>query len=378
MPQLDGILVADFSRVLAGPYATMLLGDLGADVVKVERPEGGDDTRAWGPPWHGDVSTYYLTINRNKRSVALDLADEGDRALARGLALRADVLVESFRPGLMAGWGLDGDALRADGNPGLVSCSVTAFGTGEAGRAMPGYDFLLQAMGGLMHVTGEPGGPPLKVGAAVVDLICGLIAANGIQAALLERARTGRGRHVEVSLMDAALTSLLNQASAWVAGGVAATRRGNRHPSIVPYETFEAADRPIAIAVGNDRLFARLCAALGLEDVATDERFATNTARVAHRDELARRLGEAIAREPADHWVTALRAAAVPVGPINGVDEAFALADELGMEPTEVHDGVPLVRPPLRVDGDRPPIRRGPPALDEHGDELRAWLRRAT
>jgi crotonobetainyl-CoA:carnitine CoA-transferase CaiB-like acyl-CoA transferase len=378
MPQLDGILVADFSRVLAGPYATMLLGDLGADVVKVERPDGGDDTRAWGPPWHGDVSTYYLTINRNKRSVALDLTDEGDRALARELALRADVLVESFRPGLMAGWGLDGDALRADGNQGLVSCSVTAFGTGEAGRALPGYDFLLQAMGGLMHVTGEPGGPPLKVGAAVVDLICGLIAANGIQAALLERARTGRGRHVEVSLMDAALTSLLNQASAWVAGGVAATRRGNRHPSIVPYETFEAADRPIAIAVGNDRLFARLCAALGLDELATDERFATNTARVAHRDELARRLGEAIAREPADHWVTALRAAAVPVGPINGVDEAFALADELGMEPTEIHDGVPLVRPPLRVDGDRPPIRRGPPALDEHGDELRAWLRRAT
>jgi crotonobetainyl-CoA:carnitine CoA-transferase CaiB-like acyl-CoA transferase len=378
MPQLDGILVADFSRVLAGPYATMLLGDLGADVVKVERPDGGDDTRAWGPPWHGDVSTYYLTINRNKRSVALDLTDEGDRALARELALRADVLVESFRPGLMAGWGLDGDALRADGNQGLVSCSVTAFGTGEAGRALPGYDFLLQAMGGLMHVTGEPGGPPLKVGAAVVDLICGLIAANGIQAALLERARTGRGRHVEVSLMDAALTSLLNQASAWVAGGVAATRRGNRRPSIVPYETFEAADRPIAIAVGNDRLFARLCAALGLDELATDERFATNTARVAHRDELARRLGEAIAREPADHWVTALRAAAVPVGPINGVDEAFALADELGMEPTEVHDGVPLVRPPLRVDGDRPPIRRGPPALDEHGDELRAWLRRAT
>jgi len=374
VPQLDGILVADFSRVLAGPYATMLLGDLGADVIKVERPDGGDDTRAWGPPWHGEVSTYYLTINRNKRSVALDLADEGDRALARGLALRADVLVESFRPGLMAGWGLDGDALRADGNPGLVSCSVTAFGTGEAGRAMPGYDFLLQAMGGLMHVTGEPDGPPLKVGAAVVDLICGLLAANGIQAALLERARTGRGRHVEVSLMDSALTSLLNQASAWVAGGVAATRRGNRHPSIVPYETFEAADRPIAIAVGNDRLFARLCAALGLDGLEADERFATNAARVANRDELARLLGEAIARETADHWVTALRAAAVPVGPINGVDEAFALADELGMEPTEVHDGVPLVRPPLRVDGERPPIRRRPPALDEHGDEIRAWL----
>ena len=375
MTPLDGILVADFSRVLAGPYATMLLGDLGADVVKVERPDGGDDTRAWGPPWHGDASTYYLTINRNKRSVALDLTDEGDRELARALALRADVLVESFRPGLMAGWGLDGDALREGGNRGLVSCSVTAFGTGEAGRALPGYDFLLQAMGGLMHVTGEPDGPPLKVGAAVVDLICGLIAANGIQAALHERARTGRGRHVEVSLMDSALASLLNQASAWVAGGVAGTRRGNRHPSIVPYETYDAADRPIAIAVGNDRLFGRLCAALGHIELAGDERFATNAARVEHRDELSRLLGAAIAREDAAHWVKVLREAAVPVGPINGIDEAFALADELGMEPTEVRDGVPLVRPPLRVDGERPEIRRAPPALDEHGDEIRAWLR---
>jgi len=375
MTPLDGILVADFSRVLAGPYATMLLGDLGADVVKVERPDGGDDTRAWGPPWHGDASTYYLTTNRNKRSVALDLTDEGDRWLARTLALRADVLVESFRPGLMAGWGLDGNSLRADGNPGLVSCSVTAFGTGDAGRALPGYDFLLQAMGGLMHVTGEPDGPPLKVGAAVVDLICGLIAANGIQAALLERGRTGRGRHVEVSLMDSALASLLNQASAWVAGGVAGTRRGNRHPSIVPYETYDAADRPIAIAVGNDRLFGRLCEALGLGALAGDARFATNAARVEHRDELSRLLGEAIAREPAEHWVTVLRAAAVPVGPINGVDEAFALADELGMEPTESRDDVPLVRPPLRVDGERPAIRRAPPGLDEHGDAIRAWLK---
>src|SRR5215210_4435242 len=353
-PPLEGILVADFSRVLAGPFATMLLGDLGADVVKVERPDGGDDTRAWGPPWHGDASTYYLTINRN---------------------MRADVLVESFRPGLMSSWELDGDTLRTAGNPGLVSCSVTAFGTGEAGRGLPGYDFLLQAMGGLMHVTGEPDGRPLKVGTAVVDLICGLLAANGIQAALLERERTGRGRHVEVSLMDAALTSLLNQASAWVAGGVAGTRRGNRHPSIVPYETFDAADRPLAVAVGNDRIFARLCEALGLPELASDERFATNAARVEHRDELSRLLGEAIEREPAEHWFAALRDAAVPAGPINGIDEAFALADELGMEPTEERDGVPLVRPPLRVDGERPPIRLRPPGLDEHGDEIRAWLK---
>src|SRR3712207_1773522 len=197
----------------------MTLGDLGADVVKVERPGAGDDTRAWGPPWRDGVSTYYLGLNRNKRSVALDLASADDRALARRLGERADVLIESFRPGLMASWGLDGDALR-ERNPGLVSCSVTAFGSGEAGRGLPGYDFLLQAMGGLMHVTGEADGPPLKVGAAVIDLVCGLLAVAGIEAALVERAATGRGRHVEASLMDSALAALLNQGSAWVSGGV--------------------------------------------------------------------------------------------------------------------------------------------------------------
>jgi crotonobetainyl-CoA:carnitine CoA-transferase CaiB-like acyl-CoA transferase len=373
---LRGILVADFSRVLAGPFATMLLGDLGADVVKVERPGTGDDTRAWGPPWREGESTYYLGLNRNKRSVVLDLADDGDRELARRLCERADVLVESFRPGLMASWRLDGDRLR-ERNPGLVSCSVTAFGTGEAARGMPGYDFLLQAMGGLMHVTGEADGPPLKVGAAVVDLVCGLLAVAGIEAALVERAATGRGRHVEVSLMDSALTALLNQGSAWVAGGVRPHRRGNRHPSIVPYETYEASDRPFAVAAGNDRLFARLCAAIGAPELAADERFASNAARVEHVDALAERLNAAFREQPAEHWVERLREAGVPVGPINGVDEAFALAEELGTAPVEEHDGLPLIRPPLHVDGERPPIRRPPPALDEHGDEIRAWLREA-
>jgi crotonobetainyl-CoA:carnitine CoA-transferase CaiB-like acyl-CoA transferase len=370
---LDGILVADFSRVLAGPFATMLLGDLGADIVKVERPETGDDTRAWGPPWHGKVSTYYLALNRNKRSVVLDLTRVEGLSLARRLALRSDVVVESFRPGLMETWGLDGDTLRAE-NPRLVSCSVTAFGTGEAGRSLPGYDFLLQAMGGLMHVTGEADGPPLKVGAAVVDLVCGLLAANGVQAALVERASTGRGRHVEVSLMDSALTALLNQGTAWVAGGVRPSRRGNRHPSIVPYEVFRASDRPFAVAVGNDRLFARLCAAVGLPELAEDSRFATNSARVENVDALADALNAAFSRHTADVWVQRLRAASVPVGPINGVDEAFALAEELGMEPTEEVEGTPLIRPPLRVDGSRPEIRYAPPRLDEHGEEIRGWL----
>jgi crotonobetainyl-CoA:carnitine CoA-transferase CaiB-like acyl-CoA transferase len=375
VPALDGILVADFSRVLAGPLAAMLLGDLGADVIKVERPDGGDDTRAWGPPWRDGVSTYYLTLNRNKRSLALDLTDSDDRALARRLGERADVLIESFRPGLMASWGLDGDSLRV-ANPGLVTCSVTAFGSAEAARGLPGYDFLLQAMGGLMAVTGEPDGRPLKVGAAVIDLVCGLLAANGIQSALVERARTGRGRHVEVSLMDSALMALLNQGFAWVAGGVRPGRRGNRHPSIVPYETYETADRPLAIAAANQRLFARLCEALELPELVDDERFASNAARVEHADELAAVLEEVLRREPADHWVSALRAVSVPAGPITEVDEAFALAESLGMEPVDTVDGVPLVRPPLRVDGERPPIRFRPPALDEHGDELRAWLDR--
>jgi crotonobetainyl-CoA:carnitine CoA-transferase CaiB-like acyl-CoA transferase len=369
---LDGLIVADFSRVLAGPYAGMLLGDLGADVIKVERPGTGDDTRAWGPPWRDGVSTYYLALNRNKRSVVLDLTDPDDRALARTLAERADVLIESFRPGLMASWGLDGDTIRRT-NPRLVSCSVTAFGSGEQARGMPGYDFLLQAMGGLMSVTGEPDGRPLKAGAAVVDLICGLLATIGIQAALV----AGGGRHVETSLMDSALAALLNQGTAWVAGDVVPSRRGNRHPSIVPYETYEAADRPFAIAVGNDRLFARLCATIGLHELAGDERFATNEARVANVDALGEAFEAVFRTEPADHWLRRLRAAGVPAGPINQIDEAFALAADLGMEPTDDSHGVPLITPPLRLDGSRPPILRPPPKLDEHGEEIRSWLRAA-
>jgi crotonobetainyl-CoA:carnitine CoA-transferase CaiB-like acyl-CoA transferase len=374
MAPLDGILVADFSRVLAGPLAAMLLGDLGADVVKVERPDGGDDTRAWGPPWRGEEATYYLGLNRNKRSLALDLGDDGDVALARELAARADVLIESFRPGLMARWGLDGETLRAS-NPRLVTCSVTAFGTqSEDARALPGYDFLAQAMGGLMSVTGERDGRPLKTGAAVVDLVCGLLAAIGIQAALAERERTGRGRHVEVSLMDAALMSLLNQGSAWVLGGVVPHRRGNRHPSITPYETYETADRPIALAVGNDRLFGRLCDALGLPALTADVRFATNSARVEHADALAELLEAELRKRPADEWFDVLRAAAVPAGPINDVAEAFGLAESLAMAPVVEAGGYPLAAPPLRLDGERPEVRLPPPRLDEHGDELRRWL----
>ena len=371
---LDGLLVADFSRVLAGPLATMTLGDLGADVVKVERPGAGDDTRAWGPPFVEQGSTYYLTLNRNKRSVALDLAEPGDRELARRLALRADVLVESFRPGLMARWGLDHATLARE-NPRLVTCSISAFGSGEAAAALPGYDLLLQAMSGLMSVTGEADGRPLKVGAAVVDMVCGLYAATGILAALQARERDGRGQHLEVSLMDSALAALLNQGSAHLLAGALPGRLGNAHPSIVPYETYATADGDLALAVGNDAIFARLCEALGRPDLASDARYATNAARQEHRDALNAQLRAAFAAAPAAEWVTRLSAAGVPAGPIHDVAQAFAFAEGLGLEPVDDTGGVRTTRSPLRFGATPAAVRRRPPALDEHGDAIRAWLR---
>jgi crotonobetainyl-CoA:carnitine CoA-transferase CaiB-like acyl-CoA transferase len=371
---LDGLLVADFSRVLAGPLATMTLGDLGADVVKVERPGTGDDTRGWGPPWHEGTATYFLGLNRNKRSVALDLADPGDRALAAELARRADVVVESFRPGTMARFGLAYADVAAT-NPGVVFCSISAFGTGEAARDLPGYDLLLQAVGGLMSVTGEPDGPPLKVGAALVDMVCGLHAVTAILAALHARERDGRGQHVEVSLVDSALAGLLNQASAYLNAGVVPGRLGNRHPSITPYETVQAADGPLALAVGSDGLFARLAAAIGRPDLAGDPRFATNAQRLAHRDALAAELAAALATDTAEAWVARLRAAGVPAGPVHDVAQAFAFAESLGLAPVDETGGVRTVRPAMLLHATPAAVRRPPPALDEHGDELRAWLR---
>jgi crotonobetainyl-CoA:carnitine CoA-transferase CaiB-like acyl-CoA transferase len=374
-PALDGILVADFSRVLAGPLSTMVLGDLGADVVKVERPDGGDDTRQWGPPWTEEGATYYLGLNRNKRSLVLDLTDPGDVELARELARRADVVVESFRPGLMARWGLDHETVAAT-NPGVVTCSISAFGSGEAAARLPGYDLLLQAMSGLMSVTGEPDGRPLKVGAALIDMVCGLHAVIAILAALRARDRDGRGQRVEVNLMDSALAGLLNQGSAHVLAGAVPGRLGNRHPSIAPYETFRAADGDLAIACGNDAIFARLCAALDLPELATDERFATNASRLEHRDALGAALEARLAALPAAEWVTRLTDAAVPAGPINDIAQAFALAQELGLEPVAEVDGVRTVRSPLRLGGTPVEVRRRPPRLGEHSDEIRAWLRR--
>jgi crotonobetainyl-CoA:carnitine CoA-transferase CaiB-like acyl-CoA transferase len=374
-PALDGILVADLSRVLAGPLCTMSLGDLGADVVKVERPDGGDDTRAWGPPFVDEGSTYYLGLNRNKRSVTLDLKDPADLELARRLAARADVVVESFRPGTIDRLGLGYDDI-APVNAGVVYCSISAFGIGERAAALPGYDLLLQAMSGLMSVTGEEDGRPLKVGAALIDMICGLSAANAVLAALHARHATGAGQRVHVSLMDSALAALLNQASGFLNAGVVPGRMGNRHPSITPYETYRAADGDFAVACGNDTLFRRLCGAIGRDDLPGDDRFAGNEARLEHRDALTAELEAAFATAPAEEWVARLGAAGVPAGPINDIGAAFAFAEELGLEPAVEVDGVRTVRSPMSLSATPVSVRRRPPRLGEHDAEIRAWLER--
>lgn len=346
---LGGLLIADFGRVLAGPYATMLLADLGAEVVKVERPGSGDDTRAWGPPWSGGEATYFQGVNRNKQSVAVDLTTDEGLEAARALALRADVVVENFRPGVMRRLGLDYDSLRA-ANPRLVYCSITGFGSGE-GAALPGYDLLVQAVGGLMSITGDPHGEPTKVGVALVDVITGLHAAVGILAAVRHASSTGEGQKVEVNLLSSLLSALVNQAQGYVGAGVVPGRMGNRHPSIAPYEAFPTQDRQLVLAVGNDRQFRALCEALELPQLAADRRFATNDQRVAHRDELSVVLGSRLRAHPADHWFRALMDRGVPCGPINTIDQGFALAAELGLDPVVQVPQMAVVPPALGQDG---------------------------
>ncbi len=371
---LDGIVVADLSRVLAGPYATMLLGDLGAEVVKVERPPDGDDTRAWGPPWSDGESTYFLGVNRNKRSVRLDLRSEPDLAAARSLVERADVVVENFKPGSLDRLGLGYDAVRI-ANPAVVYASITGFG-GGAGADLPGYDLLVQAVGGLMSVTGPAPGEPTKVGVALVDVVTGLHAAVGVLAALRHRERTGQGQRVEVNLLSSLLSALVNQSSGYVAAGDVPGIIGNRHPSIAPYEVLPTADRPIALAVGNDRQFRALCAVLGRPVLADDPRFATNPDRVGHRDELAAALTAELAHRPAADWVQALTAAGVPCGPINDVAEAVRLADHLGLGPVADAGGVRTIADPIGLSATPVTYRARPPSVGADDDWLAAWLAR--
>lgn len=375
---LDGVRVLDLSRVLAGPWASQLLGDLGADVIKVERPGAGDDTRGWGPPFAADAegnetaeSAYFLSANRNKRSVAIDIGRPEGAALVRDLARKSDVLLENFKVGGLKKYGLDWDSLRRE-NPALVYCSITGFGqTGPyAGRA--GYDFMIQAAGGLMSVTGapddQPGGGPQKVGVALADILTGLYASNACLAAYAHRQKTGEGQHIDLALMDVQVATLANQALNYLVSGAAPRRLGNAHPNIVPYQAFPTADGWLVLAVGNDEQFRRFCAVAGLDDLAADPRYATNRSRVANRSELIPRLEPALAGRRTDDWIAALEAVGVPCGPINTLDRVFAdpHVQDHGLEmrlPHPTAGAVPSVANPIRLSATPVSYRHAPPPL---------------
>jgi formyl-CoA transferase len=383
---LEGVRVLDLSRVLAGPWATQLLADLGADVIKVEKPGEGDDTRHWGPPWHehdGEkVAAYFLAANRGKRSVAIDFATEEGAALVRRMAADADVVVENFRVGGLKKFGLDAESLRA-AHPRLIYASITGFGQNGPYAARAGYDYIIQGMGGLMSLTGlpdcEPGGGPIRVGVAVADLFTGMYTANAILAALHRRNSTGEGATIDMALFDTQLAVLANQASNALVSGKDPGRQGAGHPNIVPYQPFQAADQPIIIAVGNDRQFAKLAAIVGHPEWAKDPEFATNPKRVAARDRLVPMIAEIVATRPAADWLKLLEEAGIPAGPINTISQALA-------DPQAVHrgmrvnaeggalGGVPMVGSPIRIDGERSDAPLPPPALGEHCDLLREMI----
>lgn len=366
-PALGKLRVLDFSRVLAGPFATMMLADLGASVVKVERPGVGDDTRSWGPPYDPrGVATYFESVNRNKDSLVLDLTQDAARAHARRLAAAADVVVENFRPGVMDRLGLGYEQLRVE-NPGLIYCSITGFGAG-AGAELPGYDLLVQALGGLMSITGAPDREPQKVGVALVDVLAGLFATVGILTALTHRGAGGEGQRVEVDLLSSLLAALVNQAAAYTAAGTVPTRMGNQHPSIAPYELYRCQDSELVIAVGNDRQFGALCAAIGVPQLAQDPRFETNAARVEHRSQLRDELERRLSHRSAADWAADLTAARVPAGTVNDVAGAFELAERLGLEPVigiPCADGtnISLTRNPIRLSATPATYRLPPPPL---------------
>lgn len=377
---LSGIRVADFSRVLAGPYATMLLADLGAEVIKVEGP-GGDDTRTWVPPRRPDgVSTYYASINRNKKSIVLDFKDPQDLQTAQQLAARSDVVIENFKPGSLKKFGLDYDSV-AQTNPDVIYSSITGFGTAGKGAKYPGYDLIVQAMSGLMSLTGSPDGPPYRAGISVFDVMAGLHSTIGILAALRHRDATGAGTHIEASLMASALSGLVNQTHAYVGGDVTPMRMGNAHPSLYPYEPMPTADDHVIIAAGNNAQFRRLCEVLGIPEVAQDPRFADVGDRTDRRDELRPLLEAELTKHSAQELFETLNAQGVPCGPINTIKQGVEYAQELGLNPVvEVGSGeasVPGVRHPLSYNTMTPRYELPPPALGEHTEEIKAWLNSA-
>jgi crotonobetainyl-CoA:carnitine CoA-transferase CaiB-like acyl-CoA transferase len=378
MLPLEGVRVLDLSRVLAGPYATMVLADLGADVIKVEHPERGDDTRHWGPPFAGGESAYFLSVNRNKRSIGVNLKTEEGLERVKKLAAGSDVVIENLRRGALEKLGLGYEALR-ETNPGLVYCSITGFGPGKD-QDLPGYDFLIQARGGIMGITGFPDGEPTKVGVAIADIVCGLYAATAILAALHRRSETGEGAHIEVPLFETQLSWLANRAQEYLVSGEDKGRMGNAHPTIVPYQTFDASDKPIAVAVGNNTQFANLCKTIGLEELAQDECYATNPDRVANREELVEILQREFSKRPADEWVEEIRDAGVPCGPVNALADVFTDEHVLssGILQDVDHPAAGMLKmlaSPVLVDGGRLPIRRPPPTLGQHTEELEngAW-----
>jgi len=374
---LEGIKVLDLSRVLAGPWCTQLLADIGAEVTKVERPGAGDDTRHWGPPWHGEgdkrVAAYFLSCNRGKRSAAIDFSQAEGAALVRKLAEHADVVVENFKVGGLEKFGLDARSLRA-ANPRLIYASITGFGQDGPYADRAGYDYIIQGMGGLMSITGLPDGVPgggaMRVGVAVVDLFTGLYTAVAILSALYAREKSGEGAHIDMALFDTQLAMLANQASNALVSGKDPPRQGNTHPNIVPYQPFDAADQPIIIAVGNERQFARLAEMCGHPEWTGDQKFASNAERVANRGEIVRLVGQAIAQKPAAEWLAQLDAAGIPAGPINRISQALGDVQAQHRQMVRTIAGAPLVGSPVRFDGERAESDLPPPALGEHTAEV--------
>lgn len=370
MGTLDGILVADFSRVLAGPLATMTLGDLGAEVIKIEPPDG-DETRSWTPPAdYLGRSSYFLAVNRNKTSIALNLKAEDDLEVARNVVARADVVVENFRPGTMARFGLDYEAAAAE-NPGVVYCSISGFGE-EGGANLPGYDPLVEAVSGLMSITGPSDGEASKVGVAVVDLLAGMNAATGILAALMQKNATGVGQRIEVNLLSTALAGLANQAGSFLATGRSPGRHGNFHPSIEPFGAFMASDGPLMICAGNDLQFRHLAESMGLPELLDQDRFATNPERVKNKDALRPLIEDRLSGRTVEQWAEIFTAAGVSAGPVNDVEGGFQLAEQLGLEPVDEFEGARTVSSPIGLSGSPTKTRMPPPELNQHDEEIRA------